>query len=154
VTRSGGSLILRSGPPPLSGPLSAAAAWKLHLLFISSFTMFLYDLPFLLHADDMFVYQSGPRREQGTKNETSAPQRPKQARTQTYKVKSSQVTKCLCITVCFTVWLFISPDLDGYRTPKMRHWPCKTQNRSRNPNTKLEHCRPIQTWATLKPCHG
>ena len=43
--------------------------------------------------------------------------------------------------------LVISPDLDGYRTPKMKHLPCKTQklgglgqNRSRTPITKLQHC--------------
>ena len=34
--------------------------------------MCLYDLSFLLLADDMLVYQSGLRRVQGTKNEALA----------------------------------------------------------------------------------
>ena|SRR6056300_1153037 len=33
---------------------------------------------------------------------------------------------------CFTVCLCISPDFDGYRALKMKHWPRKTHNRSRN----------------------
>ena len=37
-------------------------------------------------------------------------------------------------TICFTICLFMSPDLDGYRAPKGIN-PTR-QTRSRNPNTK------------------
>ena len=29
---------------------------------------------------------------------------------------------------CFTICLCICPDFDGYRAPKMKHWPCKTHS--------------------------
>ena len=28
----------------------------------------------------------------------------------------------LSFTICFTICLFISPDLDGHRAPKMNEW--------------------------------
>ena len=38
--------------------------------------------------------------------------------------------------ICFTICLFISPDFDGYRAPKMKYCPTETHKRSLNPNTK------------------
>ena len=38
---------------------------------------------------------------------------------------SRYVSRC---QVCFTICLCISPDLDGYRAPKMKYWPRKTPN--------------------------
>ena len=50
----------------------------------------------------MFAFESGHGRIQGTKNETLA-----------------TFTICYDMFVfCFTICLFISPDLDGYRAPK------------------------------------
>ena len=52
-------------------------------------------------------------------------------------------------TIRFTICLCVGPNLDGYRAPKMKHWPCKTHNRSRNPNTKPVPYRLVQVKATL-----
>ena len=32
--------------------------------------------------------------------------------------------------ICFTICLFISPDFDGYRAPKMKYCPTETHKRS------------------------
>ena len=47
--------------------------------------------------------------------------------------------------ICFTICLFISPDLDGYRAPK-RINPTRP-TRSRNPNTKPLCCEPPRMCA-------
>jgi hypothetical protein len=49
-----------------------------------------------LRLHDMFVYQSGPRRVRPRYVSMATPETP----------------------ICFTICLFISPDLDGYRAPK------------------------------------
>ena len=48
--------------------------------------------------DDMFVHKSGLGRAQGTPYEA-------------FDVDDT-------VTICFTICLFISPDLDGYRAPQ------------------------------------
>jgi len=62
---------------------------------------------------DMFVHKSAPRRAQGTKNEIGT----------RFPKPHSLANEICTIPVCFTICLFISPDLDGHRTPKMKHWP-------------------------------
>ena len=59
----------------------------------------------------MFHDMFGLRRVQGTKNE-------------------------IWYGICFTICLFISPDLDGHRALKMKFCPTETHKRSLNPNTK------------------
>jgi hypothetical protein len=37
--------------------------------------------------------------------------------------KPKRITVCDHDTICFTICLFISPDLDGHRAPKMKYCP-------------------------------
>ena len=71
---------------------------------------------FIHRFHDMFVYQSGLRREQGTKNETSAQHDPELWWSESFRFVSDIMPEQG--TICFTICLFISPDLDGYRAPR------------------------------------
>ena len=80
---------------------------------------------------DMFVYQSRLGRVQGIIN----PERPRKLR-YVLDYDSRYVCTWTVFTICFTICLFISPDLDGHRAPKMKYCPTETHKRSLNPNTK------------------